>query len=325
MPVRTAGHMTSKQSAVDRHTDTDILQARGPKNLVDPFRPYHMLVEPECGANGHVEDVATVFLSNHECPFRCLMCDLWKNTTDDRVPVGAIPEQIRYAVRHLPPAQHIKLYNSGNFFDAQAIPSEDMTDIASLVSGFATVIVENHPRLCNDRCVEFRELCGNPLEVAIGLETSHQQTLQQLNKQMTTDDFARACEFLLGHDIRVRAFILLRPPGTSEEQGIERAIESVRFAFDHGVDCCSVIPTRAGNGIMDRLQRAGTFRSPQLRSLETVLDETISWNRGRVFADLWEVKQFAECPACASAKIERLNTINLCQRTTPPVVCQHCG
>jgi radical SAM enzyme (TIGR01210 family) len=317
--------MISKRPAVEFHNDTDVLQARGPKNSVDAFRPYHMLVEPEFCADGQVEDVATVFLTNRECPFRCLMCDLWKNTTDDRVPVGAIPEQIRHSIQHLPSAQHIKLYNSGNFFDSQAIPSEDIAAIAALVGSFTTVIVENHPRLCNDRCAEFRELCGNQLEVAIGLETSHKQTLRQLNKQMTTDDFARACEFLLKHNIRVRAFILLKPPDTSEEQGIQRAIESVRFAFDHGVDCCSIIPTRAGNGIMDRLQQAGLFQLPQLRSLETVLDETLSWNRGRVFADLWEVRQLAECPECATAKIERLNTINLCQRATPPVVCQHCG
>jgi archaeosine synthase beta-subunit len=317
--------MTSNGPGAVNHTDTEILQARGPKNSVDPFRPYHMLVEQEHCADGKVEDVATVFLSNRECPFRCLMCDLWKNTTDDRVPVGAIPEQIRHAVEHLPPARHIKLYNSGNFFDAQAIPQSDFSEIASLVAGFRTVIVENHPRLCNDLCVDFQNLCGTQLEVAIGLETSHQPTLQQLNKQMTTENFARACEFLRGHGIRIRAFILLKPLDTSEEQGIERAIESVRFAFDHGVNCCSVIPTRAGNGIMDRLQHSGRFQPPELRSLESVINETLGWKRGRVFADLWEAEQFSECPPCATARIERLNTINLSQRATSPVVCGHCG
>jgi hypothetical protein len=317
--------MTLQRPSLKSYTDADILIERGPKNPVDPFRPYHMLVESEFCANGLVEDVATIFLSNRECPFRCLMCDLWKNTTDDRVPVGAIPQQIKHAVEKLPPAQHIKLYNSGNFFDAQAIPPEDFAAIASLVSGFTTVIVENHPRLCNDRCNEFQDLCGTQLEVALGLETSHQPTLQQLNKRMTTDDFARACEVLLEHDIRVRAFILLKPPHTSEEQGIERAIESVRFAFNHGVDCCAVIPTRAGNGIMDRLQQAGLFQPPQLQSLEMVIDETLRWNRGRVFADLWEARQFAECTVCATARIERLNTINLSQQATPPVECRHCG
>lgn len=310
-------------------SDAEILAARGVKNDVDPMRPYAMLVEREFGVTGAVEDVATVFLSNRECPFRCLMCDLWKNTTDVRVPVGAIPEQIRFALASLPKASHVKLYNSGNFFDARAIPPEDFTAIAEVVSGFQTVIVENHPKLCTDRVVEFQRLCSTQLEVAMGLETSHEPTLRQLNKQMTTDDFARGCEFLLSHDIRIRAFILLRPPGTTEAEGVERAIESVRFAFKHGVNCCAVIPTRAGNGIMDKLLLDGQFALPTLGSLETVLAAGFALsggqNRRRVFADLWDVKQFATCDACVDARVERLDQMNLTQQIKKPVGCLRCS
>ncbi|MEZ6062074.1 MAG: radical SAM protein [Planctomycetaceae bacterium] len=304
--------------------DTDIQNSRGTKNRVNPFQPYHWLVEPEYSANDCVEDVAAIFLTNRECPFRCLMCDLWKNTTDDRVPVGAIPAQIRFALKQLPPARHIKLYNSGNFFDAQAIPPQDLATIAELVGTHETVIVENHPKLCSERCVQFRDLCGGQLEIALGLETSHAATLATLNKQMTTDDFARACEFLRSHEIRLRTFILLRPPGVSEEQGIAQALESIRFAFNCGVDCCSVIPTRSGNGIMDRLQREGRFTPPLLRSLESVLDEAVGWQRGRVFADIWEAEQFSTCPECCSRRIDRLRRMNLSQRSQPQVSCDRC-
>lgn len=305
--------------------DSVILAARGPKNDVDPLRPYHMLVEPECAANGMVEDVATVFLSNRECPFRCLMCDLWKNTTDVQVAIGAISEQVRFALRSLPAASHIKLYNSGNFFDAKAICREEYQSVAELVSKFRTVIVENHPRLCGIRCVEFQQMCGTQLEVALGLETSHEPTLLQLNKQMTTDDFARACEFLQKHEIRVRAFILLRPPWTSEDEGLQRAIESVRFAFDCGVQCCAVIPVRTGNGIMERLQSQGAFSPPALTSLEAVLDETLTWQRGRVFADLWDVQQFSTCEACAGQRVRRLQQMNLSQTICEKVLCSDCS
>mgnify|MGYP002628639301 FL=1 len=310
-------------------SDADILAARGVKNEVDPLRPYSMLVEPEFCIDGLVEDVATIFLSNRECPFRCLMCDLWKNTTDERVPVGAIPEQIRFALGQLPAAQHIKLYNSGNFFDAQAIPPQDFAAVAELVRRFRTVIVENHPKLCTDRVVEFQQLCGTQLEVAMGLETSHKPTLSQLNKQMTTDDFARACDFLLSHDIRVRAFVLLRPPGTTEQEGVERAIESVRFAFSHGADCCAVIPTRVGNGIMDQLLLSGRFESPTLRSLETVVDACVAEvsaakESRRVFADLWDVQKFSTCEHCVVARIQRLEQCNLTQQILPSVACPHC-
>src|SRR5437868_894768 len=123
-------------------SDASILAARPAKNRVDLSVPYAFLVEPERTADGRVEQVATVFLTNRECPFRCLMCDLWRNTTDERVPAGAIPTQIDHALARLPPARHIKLYNSGNFFDPQAIPPEDFPEIARRVRGFRTVVVE---------------------------------------------------------------------------------------------------------------------------------------------------------------------------------------
>lgn len=320
MPTNDANFIPLQRS----YSDAVILAARGPRNTVDLRKPYHSLVESEYSAAGIVEDVATVFLTNKECPFRCLMCDLWKNTTIDRVPDGAITQQIEFALQTLPPAKYIKLYNSGNFFDAQAIPRSEFAAIAELVADFDTLIVENHPKLCNESCVQFAQQCKPQLEVAMGLETSHAATLAMLNKQMTTDDFARACEFLLKHAIRIRAFILLRPPATTEEQGIERAIESVKFAFGCGVDCCAIIPTRPGNGIMEQLQADGTYSPPVLTSLETVLDETLGWGRGRIFADLWDAEKFGQCECCTEARIERLNQMNLTQTLQPLVRCENC-
>lgn len=306
-------------------SDAQIVAARGPRNVVDPFRPYHMLVEPEHTADGRVEDVATVFLSNQECPYRCLMCDLWKNTTTEKVPHGAIIAQIRYAMAELGATRHIKLYNSGNFFDSQAIPTGDRDQVVDLLESYDTVIVENHPQMCGRACLEFARRLRPQLEVAMGLETSHEPTLTRLNKRMTTADFAAACDRLTSADIRVRTFILLRPPGTTEQQGIDRAIESVRFAFDHGVSCCAVIPTRAGNGIMDRLRSEGLFEPPLLSSLEQVFEQTLSWRRGRVFVDLWDIAAFARCRACVDKRVARLNRMNLTQQRQPSVACDQCG
>ena len=75
-----------------------IVSQRGPKNRLDPGRPYAFLWEEEVGADGRMVPTATMFLTNRECPYRCLMCDLWKNTLDARVPSGAIAAQIRYAL-----------------------------------------------------------------------------------------------------------------------------------------------------------------------------------------------------------------------------------
>ena len=249
------------------------------------------------------------------------MCDLWKNTTDIRVPAVAIPEQIDFALSHLPSARHVKLYNNGNFFDRQAVPPEDYAAIAGQVRGFSSVIVENHPGFCGPVCLRFRDLLGTDLEIAIGLETVHAEILDRLNKRMMLDDYQRAVGFLRRHDIGVRTFILLRPPFMNEQEGIEWALRSIDHAFSVGAQCCSVIPTRAGNGIMNQLQMSGAFAPPRLASMETVLEAGLRMGRGRVLMDLWDVEQSNDCPRCGPLRAERLRCMNLSQQVVPAVTC----
>ena len=66
------------------------LEKRGPRNLLDESKPYAYLVEPEHGPDGHAALVTTVFLTNRECPWRCLMCDLWRNTLEHSVATGSM-------------------------------------------------------------------------------------------------------------------------------------------------------------------------------------------------------------------------------------------
>jgi radical SAM enzyme (TIGR01210 family) len=311
-------------SQIPLDLDRWIEAQRPARNVVDPWRPYAWSVEPEHTTSGNVEDVATVFLTNRECPFRCLMCDLWKNTTAERVPDGAIVAQLDWALERLSHVMHIKLYNAGNFFDAQAIPPGDLKGIAQRLAQFETVIVECHPRLIDERCLAFREMLKPELQVAMGLETVHPDVLPRLNKRMTLPDFERAVQFLREHDIGVRAFTLLRPPFLDESEGVEWAKRSLDYAFSLGVECCVVIPTRAGNGAMEILQAQGEFSPPQIKSLEKVLEYGISMKSGRVFGDLWDIEKFAVCGHCDRHRAERIRAMNLTQELPAAVRCEQC-
>jgi hypothetical protein len=301
--------------------DRWILSTRGRKNAVDPLRPYGWMVEKECTASGKIEDTAIIFLTNRECFFHCLMCDLWKNTTDESVPVGAIPDQIEWTLNQIPAARHLKLYNSGSFFDGRAIHEEDYQRIASLVGHFDTVLVESHPRLINEKCLIFRDMLKTELQVALGLETVNREVLRKLNKRMTLEDFANSVEFLTLHGISSRAFILLRPPFLSESQGIYWAERSLDFAFRIGMECCAVIPVRPGNGALDQLMKLELFSPPRIRSLEKVMEYGIGLKAGRVFADLWDIGRFSSCSACIGKRTARLTEMNLHQRVPEPVTC----
>jgi radical SAM enzyme (TIGR01210 family) len=302
----------------------EIRAVRPPKSPVDPWRPYAWLVEPERAANGRIEDVATLFLTNRECPFTCLFCDLWRHTLDEPTPVGAIPAQIDWALAQLPAAPHIKLYNSGNFFDPKAIPTDDHPAIARLVEPFQTVIVENHPKLTDDRVLPFRDRLTGRLEVALGLETVHPEILPRLNKQMTVADFTTAANWLRSHDCDVRSFVLLRPPGLSDAEGVAWAVRSMQVAFDAGAQAVSVIAMRAGNGAMDRLATEGWFAPPSITALYDVLCQGLELRSGRVFVDLWEVQKLWTCSTCGPRQTETLQRMNLSQQIEPWPKCA-CG
>ncbi|MFO0796724.1 MAG: hypothetical protein U0804_04550 [Gemmataceae bacterium] len=292
-------------------TDDWVLARRPPRNAVAADRPYAYLVEPEPAADGRVVDVATLFLSNRECPFRCVMCDLWKNTLAESVAPGQIPEQIRWALARLPPAQHLKLYNAGSFFDPRAIPPADYADIARLAAPFERVVVECHPRLVGRRCFEFQALLGGAFEVAMGLETVHPDVLPRLNKGMTLADFTRAAADLRAAGAAVRAFILVRPPFLSDAEGLEWARRSLDFAFAAGAECCSLIPTRAGNGAMEELATQGHFAPPSLDAVEAAFEYGLGLKAGRVFVDLWDIG------STDAARVARLGRMNLSQKVEP--------
>jgi len=280
-----------------------ITAQRPARPTLDPSKPHGFFLEQEFSAVGKVVSSAVILLTNKECPWRCLMCDLWKNTLLDTVQAGAIPVQIQFALDRFgshPP--QIKLYNSGSFFDPAAIPVADYKAIAEKVSFANRVVVECHPRLVGEKAVHFRDLLtqarnhGSPqssnsfrtrnhaeqefaaprLEVAMGLETVHPDVLPRLNKKFNLEHFAMAAQFLQEQQIDLRAFVLIKPPFLDEVESIEWAVKSAEYAFACGTCAITLIPTRAGNGAMERLLENNEFAPPNLGTVEKAFDECLA-------------------------------------------------
>ena len=81
--------------------DQFVLSRRSPRPPLDAWRCQNLVVEEELTDAGSVARVATVFLTGRECPWRCVMCDLWIHTTATHTPAGAIPLQISRAITTL--------------------------------------------------------------------------------------------------------------------------------------------------------------------------------------------------------------------------------
>ena len=328
--------------------DAWIVARRGPRNRLDPTSAYASFIENETDESGHAAEVTTVFLTNRECPWRCLMCDLWQNTLEVSVPPGAIPAQISKALTALHPSgiRHpasvprpfLKLYNAGSFFDTAAIPHSDYEAIARLCSPFDRVIVESHPALINRRFDEFHSLLqihregastAAVLEVALGLETIHPVARDRLNKRVSLDQFRTAACRVVESGALLRCFVLVAPPFLGGDDPIASAVETARFAFDCGASVVALIPTRGGNGAMEQLLASGDWTPPGLVQLEQAFDLTLAERPSkrsgvRVFVDTWDLERFSACPACFSARKARLERMNHHQKAEAPLLCVPC-
>jgi archaeosine synthase beta-subunit len=324
--------------------DRFVLERRGPRRVVDPWQPPRVVIEPEPDGAGGVVDVTTIFLTGRECPWRCAMCDLWRETTEADTPEGAIPHQIRVALSSTTPESFpidsgvererlrsggIKLYNAGSFFDPRAVPIADHEAIARAVDPFARAIVESHPRLVGDATWRFRDrlAADTRLEVAMGLETAHPAALARLNKGCSLGDFAAAADALAAHGVALRAFVLVHPPFVPAGEQPAWLARSIDAAIDAGATTIALIPTRGGNGAMEALAALGAFAPPALADLEASAAASLrqAAGRARVLADLWDLAAFSPCGGCLDARRARLLRLNLEQRVPAAIACDACG
>jgi uncharacterized Fe-S cluster-containing MiaB family protein len=312
-------------SAADRR----IRSLRPPKPHVDPYAAHGWLVEAERRPGGLTERALTVFLAGAECPFTCSFCDLWRWTIDGPTPPGALPTQLRAALRaagaESPASARLKLYNASNFFDPRAVPRCDLPEIAALAAPFAGVTVESHASTIGAATLEFAGLVRGRLEVAVGLETVHPVAAAHLNKRLDLDRFDRAAHFLADHGMDLRVFVLLGAPYTPAGEAVEWVVRTAAYAVERGAAVVSIIPVRGGNGEMERLAALGHVALPTLAELESALERCLEFTPAVVTADLWDVERLPACERCRAVRVERLRDMNATGRAGRPVVCSDCG
>ena len=280
-------------------------------------------MEPD-GAGGEVE-TTTVFLTGAECPFRCSMCDLWAYTSSERTPVGAIPFQLGQVLSVVDSSKRrwLKLYNASNFFDSRSIPQEDLAAIAEHCSSFERVIVENHPRFCDDRMQCFAENIRGQLEVAMGLETIHPKAISMMNKGMTLNDFERAVEKCHDLGIDVRAFVLLHPPGIAASDSMEWTWKTVAYALERRVRHVSIIPVRAGNGWIDAKIESGEYQLPTISMVKALYkkrhEHDLQIHSSSVVEfDLWDWDNLqGGCERCRTSLKDQVAHCNRTQNRIP--------
>ncbi len=299
----------------------------------DPWSLQGVHRDQEPDETGALVHTAAVLLTGRQCPWSCVMCDLWQHTLEHDTPVGAIPRQIELAIAALrqDPDEFpacLKLYNAGSFFDPRAVPPSDYPAIADLVAPFERVVVESHPSLIGPRVDQWLSVCDSTLEVAMGLETANPEALKHLNKGMTVDAFQRAAEQLAVRAIGLRVFLLLHPPFIPVDEQDVWLLRSLDVAIDSGATATSLIPLRLGNDLLNPAAGAGDAEAPTLATVERALALALEHVRSRqsrlrVFVDTWDLERLEACDRCGDATRARVLLMNLSQVPEAPVPCAH--
>ena len=250
--------------------DRWVLARRGAKAALDPARAVRLRSGRTSVTRPARSCRRRCLPHQRECPFRCVMCDLWmQHARRHRSPQATIPEQIRRALAALPPVRQVKLYNAGSFFDPAAIPVEDDSRSPRLVGGLDRVIVEAHPAFLRGaawrsvpplpRCIE--RPAGSGHRARDGAPGRAGAAQQADDARLVRD---AAADFLVRHDIdsaRVRAAQARRScRRTKVSHG--RADRST-WPASAGPPPAPSFPTRRGNGALEAIGEPGS--PPSLR------------------------------------------------------------
>ena len=158
----------------------------------------------------------------------------------------------------------------------------------------------------------------------MGLETIDPNGMKLLNKSMTLDHFQQSVDFLNREGIYVRAFVLLQPLGTMEKEAVDWAVRSCQQAADWGVQRVCLIPTRSGNGFVDKMATEMGWNPPSACQLEDAFEVLVQERQRKVEAgrsasiftvDLWDWNSMSgRCGICSKRRYERLEQMNLLQQ-----------
>jgi len=236
------------------------------------LKPVAVWIEKE-RLDGKIVKCLTIILRSRGCHWnRCLMCGYKKDTSKD-VTLKDLIEQFKFALSKVNGVEVVKIFTSGSFLDSNEIPKEFRNFVYKALAGkIKKLIVESRPEFVNEETAEELSSLEFETEVGIGLETADDFIREHcINKGFSFEDFKRAAKILKSYGVRVKAYLLLKPPFLSEGEAIRDAVRSIK-AVRGLADVVSINPTNVQSGTyVEKLWLKGLYRPPWLWSAVEVL------------------------------------------------------
>ncbi len=222
--------------------------------------------------NGEIVDCRTIILPTIGCYWnKCLMCSYAR----DARPISD-KEIEKEFLKGFEKTKVVKIFTSGSFFDNRELSPALRKKIYSYLArnGVEKLIVESRPEFINEDVINEIENTEVQIEVGIGLETANDEIRESLiNKGFTFSDFKRASKMLKGlkEKVRIKVYLLLKPPLLSEREAFNDVLESIERVGMY-VDLVSLnLMTIHRNTFVENLWLKGLYRPPWLWTAVEIL------------------------------------------------------
>jgi len=241
----------------------------------DASKPVTVYKTPENLPDGTPCTAATVILRSKGCAWwwksGCTFCGYFNDVRDD-VSAEDMFSQWEYAKKttnQFEDCGMVKVYTSGTFFEDRENPPEwqDLVLRETAQMGLH-LVVEAQAQMCTPEKISWVAERHPGCTVAIGLEAYDDKVLRfHVNKGFTTKQWHSAVQMLRDNNLRVKTYLLFKPPFMSEGDALLHTTSWLNKVAPYS-DEVSVNPMNIQkNTIVDRLFRNKEYRPPWLWSL----------------------------------------------------------
>ena len=250
----------------------------------DADKPAIVYKTPENLPDGTPCTAATVILRTKGCVWwwksGCTFCGYFNDVRDDVTSANLFAqwEEAKRQTNDFDGCKMIKVYTSGTFFEDQEIPVDFQESV--LVETFERkihLVVEAQAQLCYPKKIAWLAKKHPGCTIALGLEAYDDTVLRfHVNKGFSTKQWHKAVDLLRENSLRVKTYLIFKPPFMSEGDALSHTIKWVKQVAPLS-DEVSINPMNIQrNTIVDRLFRNREFRPPWLWSLVDMIEKTHS-------------------------------------------------
>ena len=254
------------------------------KQSWDGNEPATVYYTPETLADGTPTTAVTVILRTKGCHWwwksGCTFCGYFNDTRDD-IESPELHSQWEYAKKKFNDfADHgmVKVYTSGSLLEDREIAVDfQETVLRDCHELGKELIIESRTEQLNPEKLAWAKKINPSFTVAIGLEALDDEVLRfHINKGFSLKSWYRAVENLRAENLRIKAYLMFKPPFMSEGDALEHCIRWVKGVAEDA-DEISINPMNIQRGtVIDRLFRGNDYRPPWLWSLVELIEQTHS-------------------------------------------------